>query len=66
MEKSNLKHAKEEGREEGEQQKALEIARNLLESELSVDLVIKTTILSEEEVKNLEAKISDADQNTPV
>ena len=70
MEKSNLKHAedkgREEGREEGEQKKALEIARNLLESGLSVDLVIKTTSLSEKEVKNLEAKISDADQNTPV
>ena len=60
MEKSNLKHAedkgREEGREEGEQKKALEIARNLLESGLSVDLVIKTTSLSEKEVKNLEAK----------
>jgi len=70
MEKSNLKHAedkgRDEGREEGEQKKALEIARNLLESGLSVDLVIKTTSLSEKEVKNLEAKISDADQNTPV
>lgn len=70
MEKSNLKHAedkgRDEGREEGEQKKALEIARNLLESGLSVDLVIKTTSLSEKEVKNLEAKISDADQNTLV
>jgi predicted transposase/invertase (TIGR01784 family) len=66
MEKSNLKHAEDKGREEGEQKKALEIARNLLESGLSVDLVIKTTSLSEKEVKNLEAKISDADQNTPV
>lgn len=70
MEKSNLKHAedkgRDEGREEGEQKKAREIARNLLESGLSVDLVIKTTSLSEKEVKNLEAKISDADQNTLV
>jgi predicted transposase/invertase (TIGR01784 family) len=58
MEKSNLKHAEDKGREEGEQKKALEIAQNLLESGLSLNLVIKTTGLSEEEIKDLEAKIS--------
>ena len=64
MEKSNLKHAEDKGREEGREEEKIKIARNLLESGLPFDLVIKTTGLSEEEVKNLEAKISDADQNT--
>ena len=60
MEKSNLKHAEDKGREE----EKIKIAQNLLESGLPFDLVIKPTGLSEEEVKNLETKISNARQNT--
>ena len=60
--KSNFVQGFKEGREEIK----IKIARNLLQSGLPVDLVIKTTSLSEEGAKNLEAKISDADQNTPV
>ena len=47
MEKSNLKHAKEEGREE----EKIKIAQNLLRYGLPVDLVIKTTSLSEAKIK---------------
>ncbi len=64
MEKSNLKHAEDKGREEGREEEKIKIARNLLESGLPFDLVIKTTGLSEEEVKNLETKISNVRQNT--
>ena len=52
MEKSNLKHAKEEGREE----EKIKIAQNLLRSGLPVDLVIKTTSLSEAKIKELQSK----------
>ena len=48
MEKSNLKHAEDKGREE----EKIKIARNLLESGLSADLVIKTTGLSEAKIKS--------------
>jgi predicted transposase/invertase (TIGR01784 family) len=58
MEKNNLKHAEDKGREEGEQKKAFEIAQNLLESGLSIDLVLKTTGLSEEEVKSLQVNLT--------
>ena len=53
MEKNNLKHAKEEGREE----EKIKIAQNLLASGLPVDLVIKTTGLSEAKIKELQPKI---------
>ena len=49
MEKSNLNHAKEEGREE----EKIKIAQNLLRYGLPVDLVIRTTSLSEAKIKEL-------------
>lgn len=52
MEKSNLKHAKEEGREE----EKIKIIQNLLRSGLPVDLVIKTTSLSEAKINELQSK----------
>ena len=55
MEKSNLKHAEDKGREE----EKIKIARNLLESGLSADLVIKTTGLSEAKIKELQSKTKD-------
>lgn len=54
MEKSNLKHAEDKGREE----EKIKIAQNLIESGLPADLIIKTTGLSKEEIKNLKTKIS--------
>lgn len=52
MEKSNLKHAKEEGREE----EKIKITQNLLRSGLPVDLVIKTRSLSEAKINELQSK----------
>jgi len=61
MEKSNLKHAKEEGIEIGEAkgkaERDVEIAKNLLKAGLAVDLIAKATGLSDEEIKNLELKM---------
>jgi len=53
MEKNNLKHAEDKGREE----EKIKIAQNLLASGLPVDLVIKTTGLSEAKIKELQPKI---------
>lgn len=52
MEKSNLKHAKEEG----EQKKAFEIARRMLSKGKDIQEIMDFTGLSEEVIKNLESK----------
>ena len=52
MEKSNLKHAKEEG----EQKKAFEIARRMLSKGKDIQEIMDFTDLSEEVIKNLESK----------
>jgi predicted transposase YdaD len=52
MEKSNLKHAKEEG----EQTKALEIACRMLSKGKDIQEIMDFTDLSEEAIKNLESK----------
>ena len=60
MEKSNLKHAedkgREEGREEGEQKKALEIAHRMLSKGKDIQEIMDFTDLSEEAIRNLESK----------
>jgi predicted transposase/invertase (TIGR01784 family) len=53
MEKSNLKHAEDKGKEEGEQKKALEIARRMLSKGKDIQEIMDFTDLSEEAIKNL-------------
>ena len=53
MEKSNLKHAEDRGKEEGEQKKALEIARRMLSKGKDIQEIMDFTDLSEEAIKNL-------------
>ena len=50
---NQLYYAKEEGLAEGEAKKSLEIAKKMLKEGLSVDLICRTTGLSEEEVLKL-------------
>ena len=47
------KEGKKEGLEEGEQKKALEIARQLKQMKLSVTEIAQITGLSEEDIKGL-------------
>ena len=47
---------REEGRAEGEAKKSLEIAKKMLKEGLSVDLICRTTGLSEEEVLKLKSE----------
>lgn len=42
-----------EGRAEGKKDKAIEIAKNLLEMDMPIDAIMKATGLSSEEVKEL-------------
>jgi predicted transposase/invertase (TIGR01784 family) len=49
-----LKHAREEGLAEGEKNKQIEIARKLLAKEIDIAIIIETTGLSEEEIKELQ------------
>ena len=50
---NQLYYAKEEGLAEGKEEKSLEIAKKMLKEGLSVDLICRTTDLSEEEVLKL-------------
>ncbi|MGG0824161.1 Rpn family recombination-promoting nuclease/putative transposase [Paenibacillus turicensis] len=43
----------EKGKQQGERQKALEIAKNLLKEGLAIDLVSKATGISEKEIMSL-------------
>ena len=60
MEKSNLKHDKEEGRGE----RNIEIAKNLLKSGVTIDLIAQATGLSFNEIENLESKIRSFDKTS--
>ena len=53
---NQLYYAKEEGLAEGEAKKSLEIAKKMLKEGLSVDLICRTTGLSEEEVLKLKSE----------
>ena len=50
---NQLYYAKEEGLAEGKTEERLEIAKKMLKEGLSVDLICRTTDLSEEEVLKL-------------
>ena len=51
--RNTLDNAKQEGRAEGKKDKAMEIAKNLLEMVMPIDAIMKATGLSSEEVKKL-------------
>ena len=53
---NQLYYAKEEGLAEGKEEKSLEIAKKMLKEGLSVDLICRTTDLSEEEVLKLKSE----------
>ena len=42
-----------EGKLEGEHQRSIEIAKNMLELDIDIDKIVKATDLSEEEINNL-------------
>ena len=43
----------EEGRAEGSKQEKIEIAKNMLKDNISIDIIAKYTNLTEEEIENL-------------
>ena len=50
---SELKEAKEKGIEQGVEQEKIEIAKELLNNNVSLDIIMKSTGLSKEEIANL-------------
>jgi hypothetical protein len=46
----------EEGRKEGEKQKAIAIAINLLNSGVDIEIIIKSTGLTKEEIEDLKVE----------
>jgi predicted transposase/invertase (TIGR01784 family) len=54
---SFARYFRNEGKEEGEKQKAIEIARNLLELNLSMETICKATGLTEEEANSMKEKM---------
>ena len=53
--KNSLDWAKEKGFAKGERKKAIEIAKNLLEMDMTIDNIMKATGLSQEEIAKLKA-----------
>ena len=51
--KNSLDNAEEKGIAKGKKDKAVEIAKKLLEMDMPIDAIMKATGLSMEEVKNL-------------
>ena len=51
--KNTIDYAREEGREEGEENKAREIARRMLEGKMPIEQIVMFTGLTEEQVKAL-------------
>ena len=51
--KNSLDTAKEEGREEGREQRNIEIAKNMLAAGMHIDIIINMTDLSKDEIKKL-------------
>ncbi|MRI64248.1 Rpn family recombination-promoting nuclease/putative transposase [Ornithobacterium rhinotracheale] len=49
-----FEEGKEQGREEGREEEKLKIAKNLLESNVSIEVIIKTTGLTQEQIEHLE------------
>ena len=54
--KKGLAEGREEGLAEGKEEKSLEIAKKMLKEGLSVDLICRTTGLSEEDVLKLKSE----------
>ena len=52
-----LTHGKEEGIEVGEKKKSLEIAKNLINQKINIDIISKVTGLPKEEIKTLQGAI---------
>ena len=50
---SELKEAREKGIEQGIEQEKIEIAKELLNNNVSLDIIMKSTGLSKEEIANL-------------
>ena len=50
---SGMKKAKDEGRAEGKAEEKIEVARNLLEMNMSHDQIVKATGLTLEEIRKL-------------
>ena len=49
----DIKNSLDSAKQEGEKNKAMEIAKNLLEMEMSIDNIMKATGLSQEEIVKL-------------
>ena len=47
---------REEGREEGQKKKAIEIAKNLLKNKIDIEIIVKSTGLTKEEINKLKDK----------
>ena len=52
-EKNGLRHAKEEGIKEGKEEANMETARKLLKENVSIDVIIKTTGITKEQIETL-------------
>ena len=52
--RKGLADGKKEGKREGKIEKAREIAKNLLENGVSIEIIKKSTGLTEKEIENLE------------
>ncbi|MDQ1353769.1 MAG: hypothetical protein QG657_4076, partial [Acidobacteriota bacterium] len=50
-ERGRIEYAKEEGRETGKKEKALEIAKTMLSKGIPIDTIVETTGLTKEEIK---------------
>ena len=44
----------EKGLEKGERKKQIEVAKKLLENKIDIDIIIKTTGLTKEEIENID------------
>ena len=53
MKKLDLKYAKEEGIKEGKNEANMETARKLLKENVSIDVIIKTTDITKEQIETL-------------
>ena len=53
MKRLDLKYAKEEGIKEGKEEANMETARKLLKENVSIDVIIKTTGITKEQIETL-------------
>lgn len=57
MEKNNLKHAKEEGREEGWQENRIAIAKKMLGKQKPIEEIVELTELTQEQIEQLKSSL---------